>query len=272
MPFTTLRLYKLATTGTPMSLVACTAALVAWAPSAQAVQVVLNAIDTGLYTSAGGQVRTAYTTGIDFAFGSEAKGYLVFDLSSVQTLGGQVTSASLLIQNRYSANELGPNDPLPLRVYEVPNADAANFGSNATNAAGNFFFIGSSFTPLVSLHQVVPADYGTVIQTPLTAAGVNDLQANRGDNFYAFGMQISKADAQEPKPLQYAFGGSSVAGSNEVQLVLEITGAVPEPSPAWLLLMGLPLLACVKRRLGQCDTSADAFVPDSFQPRLWHPA
>jgi hypothetical protein len=216
--------------------------------TAQAVQVVLNAIDTGLYTSAGGQVRTAYTTGIDYAFGSEAKGYLVFDLSSTQALGGQIVSAQLLIQNRYSANEVGPNDPLPLRIFGVPFATAANFGSNATNASGNFSYIGSDPTVLYSQHQVVASDYGTLIQSAINAKGVLDLQANRAADFYPYGMQITKADAQEPKPLQYAFGGSSVAGANQVQLVLEISNPVPEPSAGWLLLMGLPLVAWHKRR------------------------
>jgi hypothetical protein len=221
--------------------------------NAQAVQVVLNAFDTGLYTSAGGQVRTAYTTGIDYAFGSESKGFMVFDLSGTQSLGGQITSAYLSIQNRYSLNEVGPNDPLPLRIYGVPFSNAGNFGSGSSSiyAAGNFGFMGSDPAYLFSQHQVVPADQGTLIQSAINARGLVDLQSNRGSDFYPFGMQITKADAQEPKPLQYVFGGSSVAGANQVQLVLEISNAVPEPSPGWLLLAGLPLLAWQHRRKAQ---------------------
>jgi hypothetical protein len=223
--------------------------------NAQAVQVVLNAIDTGLYTSAGGQLHTAYITGIDYAFGGENKGYIVFDLSSTQALGGQITSAQLLIQNRYSVNEVGPNDPLPLRIYGVTYANAGNFGSNAGNAAGNFGYIGSDPATMYSQHQVVAADYGTTIQTPINANGVNNLQANRGNDFYPYGMQITKADAQEPKPLQYVFGGSWVPGAKQVQLVLEISNPVPEPSPGWLLLAGLPLLAWQQRHKAKTSAS-----------------
>lgn len=219
------------------------------AQNAHAIEVIINASDTGLYTSSGGQVRTAYTTGIDYAFGGETKGFLVFDLSGTQALGGQITSARLLIQNRYSANEVGPGAPLPLRIFGVPFSNAGNFGSSSPPiyAAGNFSFIGSDPAYLFSQYLVMPLDQGTVIQSAINAKGLLDLQANRGSSFYAYGMQITKADAQEPKPLQYVFGGSSVAGANQVQLVLDISNAVPEPSQAWLLLAGLTALPAYRR-------------------------
>lgn len=215
--------------------------------AAQALTLTLDAIETGSYSP--GLITTPdYTTGISYAFGSETRGYLVFDLSSVLGLGGTITAGTLLVQNRNSQNAVGPNDPLPLRVYALPYADAGNFGRHASGlTGGNFSFIGSSATPLVATHAVTALENNTVLSVPLDAAGISDLQANRSDSFYAYGLKIVKADAQEPKPLQYVFAGSAAAG-NQVQLVLEITSAVPEPAAAWLMLAGLPLLAAAARK------------------------
>ena len=224
------------------------AAVLAGASGASAaLTLTLDAFETGSYSP--GLITTPdYTTGISYAYGSETRGYLVFDLSSVQALGGTITSGTLLVQNRGSQNAVGPNDPLPLRVYALPFADAGNFGKHASGlTGGNFAFIGSAATPLVATHAVTASENNTVLSIALGAAGISDLQANRTDAFYAYGLKIVKADAQEPKPLQYVFAGSA-AGGNQVQLVLEIANPVPEPAAAWLMVLGLPLLGAAVRR------------------------
>ena len=215
--------------------------------SAAATTVTLNAFETGSY-SPGLLATPDYTTGITFAFGSETRGYLVFDLSSILSLGGTVSQATLLVQNRYSFNEVGPNDPLELRVFALPFTHAGNFGQHAgAGGGGNFAFIGSDLTPRVATRFVAASETGSVLEIALDPAGINDIQANRDDSFYAFGLRVKKADAQEPKPLQYVFAGSAAAG-NQVQLVLEITGVVPEPDAGLLWLAGLPVVAAFSAR------------------------
>lgn len=215
--------------------------------AAQATTVTLNAIETGAYSP--GLVATPdYVTGISFAFGSETRGYLVFDLSVVQHLAGNIVAGTLLIANGYSVNQVGPNDPLPLRIYGLPEAHAGNFGIHGgAGTGGNFGYIGSNPATLFASVNVLPSDTGTVLSIPVNGAGVNHLAASRDNPFYAYGMKIVKADAEEPKPLQYVFNGSASPG-NQVQLVLEIASAVPEPMPIALLAMGLPLLAWQVRR------------------------
>ena len=199
-------------------------ALVVGMAQAQAVTVTLNAIETGAYSP--GLVATPdYVTGISFAFGSETRGYLVFDLSAVQHLGGNIVAGTLLVANGYSINQVGPDDPLPLRIYGLPEAHAGNFGIHGGGGTG------------------------TLLSIPVNEAGVNHLAASRDNPFYAYGMKIVKADAEEPEPLQYVFNGSASTG-NQVQLVLEITSAVPEPLPMTLLAVGWPLLVWRVRRNG----------------------
>lgn len=224
-------------------------ALVVGMAQAQAVTVTLNAIETGTYSP--GLVATPdYVTGISFAFGSETRGYLVFDLSAVQHLGGNIVAGTLLVANGYSINQVGPNDPLPLRIYGLPEAHAGNFGIHGgAGTGGNFGYIGSNPATLFASVNVLASDTGTLLSIPVNEAGVNHLAASRGNPFYAYGMKIVKADAEEPKPLQYVFNGSASPG-NQVQLVLEINSAVPEPLPMTLLAMGLPLLVWRVRRNG----------------------
>jgi hypothetical protein len=225
---------------------ALTSLLFASSMAASAVTVTLNAVETGAYTP-GAHVRNDYLTGIGSAFGSETHGYLVFDLSSVQGLGGTVTAASLWVQNRYSLNEVGPGEPLPLRIYGLPDVSAANFGVLAGSLYNNFSYMVGNANNLFVNRNVLTADTGTLLQMPLSSAGAQSLNSNRNNSYYAFGMAVTKADAQEPKPLQYVFGGSALP-INQVQLVLDITGAVPEPAGAWLLLAGLPILGLWRRR------------------------
>ena len=135
--------------------------------AAQATTVTLNAIETGAYSP--GLVATPdYVTGISFAFGSETRGYLVFDLSVVQHLAGNIVAGTLLIANGYSVNQVGPNDPLPLRIYGLPEAHAGNFGIHGgAGTGGNFGYIGSNPATLFASVNVLPSDTGTVLSIPV---------------------------------------------------------------------------------------------------------
>ncbi len=202
-------------------------ALLLWVSSSSfsaAAVLTLEATDTGLY-SADPERRfdaQSYVTGIQSAFGAETRGFFAFNLSDVPA-GSTINSAYLLIENPYSLNEVGPNDPLTLNIYYLPGATSANMTS--AYAGTNFPFIGSVLTPRHATYDVLPSDYGTTLHINLFASGIASLNDHIGDEWYYFGMKIVKADAEEPKPLQYVFGGTALGGA--VQLVLDI-------DPGWV--------------------------------------
>lgn len=201
--------------------------------SAQVVH--LNAIRTGAYTSDGWFDAHNYITGIPFAYGAESRGMVVFDLSGVSP--GTVTAAVLTLQNPYTVNEVG-NADLELRLHQLSSMDQYNMGIPNTFSAihtANFAYLGASpvvGTTMVPVHPSGPPNSNPVVFN-LTGAVLGDLQSALGnDDFYAFGLRVIKADAEEPKPLQYIFGGTALGG----QVTLDLTVVpVPEPSTGWLL-------------------------------------
>lgn len=207
--------------------------------SAASADVVLNAIRTGAYTSDGFLDPHSYLTGISFAYGPESRGMLAFDLSSLPQ--GTVTAAKLTLQNPYSVNEVGSVD-LQLRLHGMPFFTTYNFGIPGTFSAihiANFSTIGAS--PLYATEWVPLNPSGPPSTTPvefnLSGQALADLSAALGvDDFFAFGLRIVKADAEEPKPLQYAFGGTALGGLVTLQLAIE---PVPEIFSAGLLGCGL---------------------------------
>lgn len=219
------------------------------AVSASAQVIHLNAIRTGAYTSDGWFDAHNYITGIPFAFGAESRGMVVFDLSGVSP--GTVTAAVLTLQNPYTVNEVG-NADLELRLHQLSSLDQSNMGIPNTFSAvhtANFSYVGASpvvGTTMVPVHPSGPPNTTPVIFN-LTGAVLNDLQAALGnDDFFAFGLRVIKADAEEPKPLQYVFGGTASGG----QVTLDLTVVpVPEPSTGWLWgLVALGASRALKKR------------------------
>lgn len=198
-----------------------------------------DAIRTGYYTSDGWLDAHSYLTGIPSAFGAETRGMVAFDLTGIAP--GTVTAAALTLQNPYTVNEVG-NADLELRLYGLTTMDTSNMGIPGTFSSihiGNFNYIGSNLTPFYGSVMVPVHPNGLPNTTPvvfnLTGQALTDLQNALGnDSFFAFGMKIVKADAEEPKPLQYVFGGTAPGGV--VGLDLTIT---PVPEPSALGLWGL---------------------------------
>jgi hypothetical protein len=220
---------------------AAAAALLAHGMACAATQQ-LQAVDLGYFSSAGVFNTSSYLTGISFAQGNETRGFLAFDLNALPR--EPITAAWLRIEN------LASNDA-DLRVVGLPFTEAANFGRDNGQSANlaNFNYIGSAGTPRFAQTVLGPAGAASVLELQLNAAGVADLNANRDDSYYAYGLRVSLADAQEPKPLQFAFGGvSQLAANQRAQLVVEYASAVPEPTSAWLLLAGLLLMPWVAQR------------------------
>jgi hypothetical protein len=203
------------------------------APVVSASQMVLNSINTGLYTSDGEFRSSNYLTGTNRFFAGESRGYLIFDLSGL-SFGDQVTAATLRLFNEDSLNEVGPNDPLGMRVYGLPGISVYSFGNGYGDIQfkqSTFQYIGSTLTPKFADDFVLSTDVNTVVEFGINSAGVADINANRGDDFYGYGLKIKKADVEFPKPLQFAF--ENLDNPNfpppipdpPVQLVLEISAA-----------------------------------------------
>jgi hypothetical protein len=200
------------------------------APAALASQVVLNAINTGLYTSDGEFQSPNHITGTTRFFDGESRGYLVFDLSTL-SFGDQVTAATLRMPNEDSLNEVGPNDPLGLRVYGLPGISPFSFGNGYGDVQfkqSTFNYIGSPSTPKFAEDFVLSTDVNTTLEFGINAAGVADINASRGDDFYGYGLKVNKADVEFPKPLQFVFENSDNPNA-PVELVLEITEVVGSP-------------------------------------------
>jgi hypothetical protein len=195
--------------------------------TASAETLTLNAIQTGACSSSSGFDSHSYVTGIYGPYTAEARGFMAFDLTAIPA-GSTVTGVTLLLENPQSMNEVGPGNPLTLRIYELPSFEAANW--TQANAIANFSSIGGIFSPLHATRDLLPPDSGTTVSIPVNAAGIADINANLADSYYAYGMKIVKADAEEPKPLQYVFNGTTVIGT--VQMRVTYT---PAPIPAFLV-------------------------------------
>lgn len=215
---------------------------------ASASTVVLDAVKTGLYASDGVWASPTYTTGITFAYGPETRGLVAFDVSSLPD--GAIGSATLSLDNPYAVNEAGGD--LELRLYGLSGMNWANYSGNAYLNFANFGSIGSDLTPLWGTAAVAPVSWpGSTVSFALPAEALTALrQAADGlgsftGDFFAFGLRIVKADAEEPKPLQYVFGGTSAGAS--VRLSVEVT-PVPEPQTWAMLLAGLGLVGWAMRR------------------------
>lgn len=178
----------------------------------------LNAIRTGGYSSDGFQQSPDYTTGVPNAFGPEWRGFVVFDLTQVPS-GCAIQGATLSLANPYSQNDVGPGDPLTLHVVAFSPIDPSNIGPAGVYSwvnQSNFNFLGGS--TVISTRNLLPADSGQTLLFPLSSSAVADLQSNLGDDFYGFGMRIVKADAEEPKPLQFAFGGTAAGATVQLEI------------------------------------------------------
>jgi hypothetical protein len=202
----------------------------------------LQAVGLGHYSSAGTFSAASYLTGISFAQGNETRGFLVFDLSALPRQ--PIAAAWLRIEN------LAWNDA-DLSVSGLPYTEAGNFGRDRGAAANlaNFNYIGSETAPRFAQTVLAPGAGASFIEIQLNSAGVADLNANRDDTYYVYGLRIALADVEEPKPLQFAFGGASkLATGQRAQLRVEYANAVPEPATAWMLLAGLLLVPWVAHR------------------------
>lgn len=200
----------------------------------------LDATGFGFYSSAGGISRSSFLTGIASPYGDETRGFLVFDLSALPA-GEPLISAQLRVENLRSENTSG--GALDLRLYALPSTDAANFGRDAGSGPNqsSFAFIGSVSTPLAAQASISSGSVASFVELTLNAAALADLNANRSDTFYAYGVRAMLADAQTPKPVQFAFGD----GSLRAYLVVEYAAAVPEPASALTILAGLLVLVLV---------------------------
>lgn len=214
-----------------------------------AVIIDLDAVKTGAYTSNGTWATPDYTTGITFAYGPEARGLVAFDVSSLPD--GTVSSATLSLQNPYAVNEVGGN--LEVRLYGLPGMSWSNYTGTSSLNLSNFNFIGSDTSPFWGTASVAPVSWpGSTVSFNLPADALTALrQAADGlgpysGDFFAFGLRIVKADAEEPKPLQYVFGGTA-AGGTVVRLTVDVT-PVPLPAAAYLFGAGLVGLAGFVRR------------------------
>lgn len=193
----------------------------------------------------------AYTTGIQTAFGQETRGLLAFDVSALPA--GTIQSAVLKVQNPYSQNDLG--GPLELKLYGLPGMSWSNHTGSSYLNASNFNFIGSSATPLWGTALVPDTSWpGSTVSFALPVSALQALRdaadgvgLYRGD-FFAFGFRVVLADVQEPKPLQYVFGGTS-SGTPLLRLEIDVVPA-PEPraSSMFLLTLGLVTTARLSRR------------------------
>lgn len=217
-------------------------------PPVSAATVELDAVKTGLYSSDGTWSSPGYTTGITFAWGPETRGLVAFDLSGLPD--GTIGSATLSLQNPYSVNDVGGD--LDLRLYGLPGMNRANYTGNTSINLSNYASIGGGLAPLWGTASVAPVSWpGSTVSFTLPADALAALrQAADGPgpfagDFFAFGLRIVKADAEEPKPLQYAFGGTSAGAS--VRLTVDVA-PVPEPQAWAMLLAGLGMLIVARRR------------------------
>ncbi|MCP9447085.1 MAG: PEP-CTERM sorting domain-containing protein [Nitrospira sp.] len=202
----------------------------------------LTSVQTGAYTSDGIWTAPTYITGISFAYGPEARSLAAFDVSGLPD--GTIHSATLSLQNPYTVNEVGGD--IELRLYGLPGMTWFNYTGNGSLNMSNFSFIGSSLSPLWGSTLVAPVSWpGSTVTFELPAAALDALrQAADGSgpfsgDFFAFGLRIVKADVEEPKPLQYVFGGTS-AGGTVVRLTVDV---VPVPATVSLFGAGLAGLA-----------------------------
>lgn len=220
----------------------------------------LNAIRTGGYSSDGFQQSPDYTTGVPNAFGPEWRGFVVFDLTQVPS-GCTIQGATLSLANPYSQNDVGPGDPLTLHVVAFSPIDPSNIGPAGVYSwvnQSNFNFLGGS--TVISTRNLLPADSGQTLLFPLSSGAVADLQSNLGDDFYGFGMRIAKAEAQEPKPLQFAFGGTVAGATVQLQIdcLAQPTATPTSTSPS---LTGTPIPSETPT-----DTPAQVVSPTLTQP------
>lgn len=225
--------------------------MIGFPSQASAVLINLNPVQTGAYTSDGRWTAPTYITGIPFAYGPEARSLVAFDVSGLPN--GTIHSATLSLQNPYTVNEVGGD--IELRLYGLPGMTWFNYTGNDYLNMSNFSFIGGSLSPLWGSTFVAPVSWpGSTVTFDLPAAALDALRQAADANglfsgdFFAFGMRIVKADAEEPKPLQYVFGGTS-AGGTVVRLTVDVT-PVPLPAAVWLFGAGLVGLAGLARRRG----------------------
>ncbi|MCP9439134.1 MAG: VPLPA-CTERM sorting domain-containing protein [Nitrospira sp.] len=172
---------------------------------------------------------------------------MAFDVSGLPD--GPISSATLSLQNPYSVNEVGGD--LEVRLYGLPGMSWSNHTGNTLLNRSNFNFIGSSLSSFWGTASVAPVSWpGSTVSFDLPADALTALrQAADGTgpysgDFFAFGLRIVKADAEEPKPLQYVFGGTS-AGGTTVRLTVDV---VPIPAAVYLFGAGLVGLAGLARR------------------------
>ncbi len=211
----------------------------------------LDSIETGLYGSDGVWATPGYTTGIANAYGPETRGLVAFDVRPLPH--GVIRSATLTLQNPYTVNEAG--GPLELHLHGLPGMNRANYTGNTALNLSNFASIGGSFAPLWGSTSVEPIAWpGSIVSFALPADALTALrQAADGSghysgDFFAFGLRIVKADAEEPKPLQYVFGGTWA--SPTVRLSVDVA-PVPLPQSWATLLAGMGFLGVVALRRTQ---------------------
>lgn len=216
--------------------------------TAHAATVVLDAVKTGLYGSHGEWNSPDYTTGITFSYGAETRGMVAFDVSVLPP--GDITSATLSLRNPYTVNDLG--GPLELRLYDLPGLYWSNYngGDLSFINQSNFLFINDGGAPRWGTAFVEPTVLpGTTVSFTLPDTALLALRnaADANDDFFGFGFRVIKADAEEPKPLQYVFGGTAASVPGDVTLRVDMV-PVPLPATGWLFLSaGLALI----RRVGR---------------------
>lgn len=212
---------------------------------ALAAPYVIDARKTGTYTTNSGGTFASpdYTTGITFAYGAESRGFASFDLTGLPA--GTIESATLSLLNPYSANEAG--GLLELRLYGLPYVNSSNYTGNTYLNASVFSAIGNPSPHWGTVFVATPTSWpGNIIRFDLPHDALATLrQAADGASpafardFFAFGLRIVKADAEEPKPLQYVFGGTAAGGGVQLSLDIAPLTPVPEPRSSLLLLSGL---------------------------------
>jgi hypothetical protein len=202
------------------SLIAALTMLVG--PSLQAQEAVLEAVDSGNYSSEGDHSPTNsnYLAGDTAAAGvHERRNFFVFDLSG---LPAPVLDAALAIYNPSDPPDGGDgfSSPDPFETYTTfeVTTDPATVMAGGTGLTGIFDDLGDG-TAYGSV-DVTGADNGSVIVIPLDQDAVASINVAFG-GLWAVGGAVTTLDGN---PLQIVFGYSD--DSMPRQLVLDMGGTV----------------------------------------------
>jgi hypothetical protein len=201
---------------------------------ARAIEIAVNAVDSGAYKAPG--LHTAsnenYLTGV--FRGAENRSFFVFDLPA---LTGTIHAATLRLFNPevspFLHGYVSPDPTETLDLYAVSTSPAdLIFGAGGAAA---FDDLGSG--ALYRSRVVSASDNGRVVEIALGAAALADLNAARGR--FAVGGALGTLGTGD----QYVFGFSMAPFVQDQtrQLLLEVR-SVAEPHPAALLAAAVALV------------------------------